>query len=161
MNRRYWLPCSVGALLALKGAGGKSEGALVVIVNRSNRLDSLSRSQLRYLFLRNVSRWPWGQEAEPIDLPAHDVTRQEFTREVLLTTEAQLGTYWIGQRATYGLRPPAMVRDAATAKDHGQTMNINVVRGPAPGQFRATRFLPEADFLVQAAAGQRSLELVL
>ena len=49
-------------------------------------------------------------------LPAHDTIRREFTREVLRTTEAQLEIYWIDQRATHGLTPPAVVREPSAAK---------------------------------------------
>jgi hypothetical protein len=42
---------------------------IVVIVHRSNPVLSLTRSQLRFLFLRLISYWPWGGIVVPVDLP--------------------------------------------------------------------------------------------
>jgi hypothetical protein len=87
-----------------------------VIVHPSNRYDALSRSKVSYLFLRKVSRWPWGAEVAPADLAAHEPIRREFVQEVLRLTEEQLGAYWIDQRATRGVSPPIEVLNAAAAK---------------------------------------------
>ena len=116
MTRRFYFRFTLALLAALPGSTQKRPNEVVVIVHPSNRFDSLSRSQLNYLYFRKVSRWPWGAEAEPIDLPANDTVRREFTRELLRTAEAHLDTYWIDQRATHGLTPPAVVPDPAAAK---------------------------------------------
>ena len=110
----FGLACMI--LLALAGADAKREEQFVVIVNPSNHFDTLSRSKLSFLFLRKVSRWPWGAEVDPIDLPQHDLARAEFTRRVLGTTEDWLTNYWIDQKATRGVNPPVEVRDVAAAK---------------------------------------------
>jgi len=116
MTRRHWFNVVLSALMAPRSPGGTREGEFVVIVHRSNRFDALSRSRLSFLFLRKVSRWPWGAEVEPIDLPSHWAARREFTRQVLRTTEEQLAEYWIDQRATRGVISPARVLNAAAAK---------------------------------------------
>jgi hypothetical protein len=115
MTRRCWLRLALGALPALARAG-KREEDFVVIVHRSNQFDALTRSKLSFLFLRKVSRWPWGAEADPIDLKPGEPARREFTRKVRRTTEEQLDEYWIDQRATRGVVPPTQVANAAAAK---------------------------------------------
>ena len=87
-----------------------------MIVHPSNRFEALSRSKVRYLFLRKVSRWPWGAEVAPLDLPEGEPIRRAFVREVLGFSEEQRADYWIDQRATRGVSPPLQVRDAAAAK---------------------------------------------
>src|ERR1700674_464772 len=114
--KRFCFTLALVFLLALGSADGKREEKFVVIVNSSNRFDALSRSKLSYLFLRKVSRWPWGAEVDPIDLKAQEPARQQFTKEVLGTTEEQLAQYWIDQRVTRGVGPPVEARDVATAK---------------------------------------------
>jgi hypothetical protein len=69
-----------------------------------------------YLFLRKVSRWPWGAEAAALDLAEDEPIRREFVQKVLRMSEEQLAEYWIDQRATRGVSPPAQVRDAAAAR---------------------------------------------
>ena len=88
----------------------------MVIVHLSNRFDALSRSKASYLFLRRVSRWPWGAEVAALDLAEGEPIHREFVQQVLRMTEEQLAEYWIDQRATRGVSPPPQVRDAAAAK---------------------------------------------
>ena len=72
----------------------------MVIVHPSNRFEALSRSKVGYLFLRKVSRWPWGAEVAPVDLAADGPIRREFVQQALRMSEEQLAEYWIDQRAT-------------------------------------------------------------
>jgi hypothetical protein len=113
VTRRTWLLLVSGVLLARPVLA--KDDAFVVIVHPSNQFDALARSKLSLLFLRKVSRWPWGAEVEPIDL-ANPSVRLDFTRLVLKTTEQDLDQYWIDQTATRGLRRPTQVRTAAEVK---------------------------------------------
>jgi hypothetical protein len=116
MTRRESLRFAAGVVVAPAAAFGKHDEAFVVIVHPSNRFDTLSRSKLSFLFLRKVSRWPWGAEVFPIDVAANPSTRREFTEQVLRTTEEKLAEYWIDQRATRGVGPPIQVPGALAAK---------------------------------------------
>jgi DNA-binding transcriptional LysR family regulator len=116
MTRRFCFSLALVFLLAVSNANGKHEEKFVVIVNPSNHFDALSRSKLSFLYLRKVSRWPWGAEVDPIDLRAQEPARRQFTRDVLGTTEEQLAQYWIDQRITRGVGPPTEARDVAAAK---------------------------------------------
>jgi hypothetical protein len=116
MTRREYLSLVAGVALAPAVARGKHDEAFVVIVHPSNRFDALSRSKLTFLFLRKVSRWPWGAEVFPIDVAANRSMRREFTEQVLRTTEEKLAEYWIDQRATRGVSPPMQVPGGTAAK---------------------------------------------
>jgi hypothetical protein len=116
MTRRQCIGLAASVFWASRQAFGSHKEEFVVIVHPSNRFDSLSRSKLSYAFLRKVSRWPWGAEVAPADLAANEPIRREFVQQVLQMTEEELAGYWIDQRATRGVSPPAEVRDAAAAK---------------------------------------------
>jgi hypothetical protein len=116
VTRRDWFLFVFGALLARPAIAQAKEGEFVVIVHPSNRFDSLTRSKLSFLFLRKVSRWPWGAEVVPIDLAPDQPVRLEFTRLVLKTTGPDLDQYWIDQTATRGVGRPVQVSSAAEAK---------------------------------------------
>jgi hypothetical protein len=115
VTRRTWLLVLSGVLLAPPEIVLGKDDAFVVIVHPSNQFDALARSKLSLLFLRKVSRWPWGAEVEPIDLVTPSV-RLDFTRLVLKTTERDLDQYWIDQTTTRGLSRPIRVRTAEEAK---------------------------------------------
>jgi hypothetical protein len=116
MNRRQSIRVAIGLLLAFLQTLGRGKEEFVVIVNSSNQFDSLSRTKVSYVFLRKVSRWPWGAEAAPANLPTSEPTRQEFLQQVLRMNEGLLAEYWIDQRATRGISPPTEVRDPAAVK---------------------------------------------
>jgi hypothetical protein len=97
-------------------AAGKAGDPLVVIVHPSNRFDALSRSKVSYLFLRRVSRWPWGAEVAPVELLNPSKVRGDFLGQVLRMTEEQLQAYWIDQRTTRGVSPPVQVADGTSVK---------------------------------------------
>ena len=116
MTRRHYLRMGAIVFWALRQARGRLKEEFVVIVHPSNRFDALSRSKVSYLFLRKVSRWPWGAEVAPADLAANEPIRRDFVHQVLRMTEEQLAELWIDQRATRGVVPPVEVRDATAAK---------------------------------------------
>jgi hypothetical protein len=116
MTRRQYLRLAAGVLWASRQALGSLKEELVVIVHPSNRFDTLSRTKISYVFLRKVSRWPWGAEVAPADLAASQPMHREFVQQVLRMNEEQLADYWIDLRATRGISPPVVVRDTAAAK---------------------------------------------
>jgi ABC-type phosphate transport system substrate-binding protein len=97
-------------------ATGKAGDSFVVIVHPSNRFETLSRSKVSYLFLRRVSRWPWGAEVTPVELSNHHKVHGEFVAQILRTSEEQLEAYWIDQRTTRGVSPPVQVNDVSSVK---------------------------------------------
>jgi ABC-type phosphate transport system substrate-binding protein len=107
---------ALGSLLATCHAFAGDKGTFVVIVNKSNQFDVLSRARVEYLFLRKVSRWPWGAEVFPIDLETPATVCRDFTSQVLRTTERELANYWIDQRMTRGVVPPSKVASVADVK---------------------------------------------
>ena len=115
MTRRCF-HLALGNLLATCYALAGDKGTFVVIVNTSNQFDVLSRARVQYLFLRKVSRWPWGAEVFPIDLETPATARRDFTGQVLHTTERELASYWIDQRMTRGVAPPGLVASVAEVK---------------------------------------------
>ena len=97
-------------------ATGKAGDSLVMIVHPSNRFETLTRSKVSYLFLRRVSRWPWGAEVAPVQLSNPSKVRGDFLAQVLRMTEEQLEAYWIDQRTTRGVSPPAQIPDVLSVK---------------------------------------------
>ena len=116
MTRQICFVIALALLAAIWCSGRAPQEEFVVIVNPSNHFDALSRSKLSFLFFRKVSRWPWGAEAQPIELEPRSPARHWFVVQVMQTTEEQLSDYWIDQTATRGLSRPIRVADAAAAK---------------------------------------------
>jgi hypothetical protein len=116
MTRRQYLQFAISACWARASAGGPRNPEFAVIVHPSNRFDELSRAKVSFLFLRKVSRWPWGAEVEPIEIASPVKLRRVFAEQVLHTTDEQLSAYWIDERATRGASPPVQMATPAAAK---------------------------------------------
>ena len=115
--RRTWLLTIVPLLLfSLEITPGENATDYVLIVNKANKVDSLSVSKLRFIYRRKVSRWPWGAEILPLDLPEQSPVRQQFSTSILGAAVDQLTIYWIDQKVTRNVNPPARVPTAEAAK---------------------------------------------
>ena len=66
----------------------------VVIVNKSNNVSGLSKSQVSRMFLKKVFTWKDGTSVKPIDLtPGHKV-RQSFSQEIHGRNVYSIKNYW-------------------------------------------------------------------
>ena len=95
---------------------GETAEKYVVIVNKANRIDSLTSSKLRFIYQRKVSRWPWGAEILPLDLPEQSPVRHRFASSVLGSSIEDLAVYWIDQKITRNVNPPTRVSTPNAAK---------------------------------------------
>lgn len=113
MTRREAILSMTGGLEPLRVQAGSAP--FVLIVHPSNRFEQLSRSKVALLFLGKVSRWPWGAEAEPVDLAGNAAARASFLRLVLRMSSEAFAEHWIEQRTGRGISPPTVAATAADA----------------------------------------------
>ena len=119
MRVAFAIATLVVVLWAAASTSGASPGQgrqFVVIVNKQNQLNELSVGKLKTIFLRRISRWPWGAAVHPVDLPEGSALRRDFAREVLDSTLAELGVYWIDQKATRNINPPVVASSVEAVK---------------------------------------------
>ena len=106
MRRNRLLVIVLLLLLFPADTPGESEEEYVLIVNKVNKVDSLTKSKLRFIYSRKVSRWPWGAEIVPLDLPEQSRIRQRFSIAMLGSSVDELAIYWIEQKVTRNVNPP-------------------------------------------------------
>ncbi len=101
--------------MASAGAVSNDKG-FVIIVNKANPVASLKRPKVAATFMRQVSRWPFGAEIVPIDLPEKSAIHAAFLKTILKTSLDDLKAYWIDQKLTHNIDPPMRVADPAEAR---------------------------------------------
>ena len=85
----------LAGLLALTADPAPSPAQdFAVIVNVSNPISTLSKDEVAKLFLKKTISWSSGQSASPVELPVTAKVREEFAREVLNKSVAQVRSYW-------------------------------------------------------------------
>jgi len=66
----------------------------VVIVNKSNNVASLSKSQVSRMFLKKVFTWKDGSPVKPIDLIPDSPVRKAFSQEIHGRNVYSIKNYW-------------------------------------------------------------------
>lgn len=85
----------------------------VVVVNPSNPVSSLPRSDASRLFLRTTTLWPSGEHVKPVDLPKGSPVRTAFTKEVLGRSPGAIDQFWTQSVFSGRAVPPPEKRNDA------------------------------------------------
>ena len=103
------------AVLAISDTSIAAEtSGYVVIVNSDVRIGELDRDFVRDIYLKKTIEWGGGTTIHPIDLSAPFAVRDQFVRDVLHKTPAQLKNYW-NQQIFSGKGVPPPETDSAAA----------------------------------------------
>ncbi len=91
---------------------GKKADSFKVIAHPDVPVDSISREDLKLIFLLKLDSWPSGVEIKPVDLISSSDTRVHFTKIVHRKTVSALKTYW-KREMFYGrsVPPPTKLSD--------------------------------------------------
>jgi hypothetical protein len=86
---------------------GQAQDAYRVIVNVSNPIEALTRSEAARLFLTRTT-WDSGEPAQAVDLAPDSPVREEFCRDVLGMTVTAALQQW---KRNAGEAPPSVATD--------------------------------------------------
>jgi ABC-type phosphate transport system substrate-binding protein len=88
---------------------------IVLVVNKSNPVSSLSAQDAKMIYLGNKKSWDNGEKITLYSQYDYAV-REDFTGKVLNKTGQQFATYWKKALFTGTGRPPIEVKDDAEMK---------------------------------------------
>lgn len=95
----------VAFLLALMPLAASAE-SIVVVVNPSSGVETLSRNDVINIFLGSFRQLPSGIPALPVDLPQGDAARAEFYRLLVGKNPSEINAYWSRLIFSGKTRPP-------------------------------------------------------
>jgi ABC-type phosphate transport system substrate-binding protein len=102
----------IAAIAALQLPRAAAQEALAVVVSASRPIEAVDAQTLALMFMRKKERWPDGRRVQPVNLPADDPLRHQFSMAVLQQTPAGLDDYW-NEQYFHGVLPPHVVRSQA------------------------------------------------
>lgn len=117
-HRRTWVS-TIALAIGLATLGALAFGAnpshaqspsFLVIVHPSNGVSSLSRNEVRNMFLRRTRQWPDGTSVEPVDQAASSDVREAFSRAVHGRSATSVASHW-RQQVFSGRGVPPPVRN--------------------------------------------------
>jgi hypothetical protein len=118
VGRLLTLVSLVGILVFATFAHGDTNAhapRIAIVVGRHSIVDAVSQDTLRDVYLRRQRVWAEGARAIPVNLPAGNPVREQFSRIVLGRSTQQLGPYW-NARYFEGIMPPAVLPSAAAIR---------------------------------------------
>ncbi len=110
-------------LVGIEGMADPEEAnvrVVAVVTHLDNEVDSVPRSELARMFLKQQTTWPNGERCIPIDQRGENSIRKEFSRIVLLRSVYEMKRYWMQETMTGNARPPVSLESAATVKKYVQ-----------------------------------------
>ncbi|WP_150911519.1 phosphate ABC transporter substrate-binding protein [Marinobacter halotolerans] len=113
LKRPNRLALVAAAVLVLLGATAHAE--LVIIVHPGGP-DSITRQQVRDIYLNRSSQMPDGQRAVAFELPAGNSMRDDFNELITERSDAWLKTFWARQVLTGKGQPPTEISSASGMK---------------------------------------------
>lgn len=82
-----------------------------VIVNDANAASTMSANEVSQLFLKQVTRWPNGQTAVPVDQADNSAVREAFSQAVHRRSTSAVEAFW--QRQIFSGRAVPPVKKAS------------------------------------------------
>jgi len=144
----------VAVVLALGASASGDDVGFAVIVNSSNPVTSLTRSQLSSIFLKQESAWPDGQVIVPVDQEESSPVRTEFSRVVMKRPVAAVKSFWQKQIFSGAAVPPV---EKASSED--VAIYVSTVRG-AVGYVGVVLALSSGKAVVRLPSGVKVVRLV-
>lgn len=106
---------AIGLAAALMMLGPLASAELVIIVHPGGP-DSITKQQVRNIYLNRSSQMPDGQRAVAFELPSGNSMRDEFNEPITERSDAWLQSFWSRQVLTEKGQPPTEVSSASGMK---------------------------------------------
>lgn len=100
--------------LPCRPCSAAGDETLAVIVAPEYVTKSMSKSELALIFWRKKLYWGNGQRIRPVNLPAENVTRHQFSKRILGSLPESQSGYWNGLYY-HGVSPPYVVHSSEAA----------------------------------------------
>lgn len=94
-----------------------SSSELVLVVNKDNPTEALSRSQVIDLYMGKYVAFPDGSKAVPVDIEDDVETRSKFYDSLIGMPLARVNAYWSKVKFSGRARPPTQQKDEKAILD--------------------------------------------
>ena len=87
----------------------------VVVVNKSNAINTLSKREIIDIYMGRYLTFPDGETSKPLDLPAQSALKNDFYLKLVNKDEQKINAYWARLLFSGRAKPPtpsASVEDA-------------------------------------------------
>jgi len=121
VNRKSKISLAALIILGTVMAAGYARSAfaeVAVVVNKANPATTVTKGALGRYFLKKTTMWDTDIKIAPVDLPATDPVREEFSRTILGRTPRGVESHWISQSLLGGKSAPEVVNNSTLVKKY-------------------------------------------
>ncbi len=115
MNKQWTV--ILAALAGLLWLGSAVAGGVVVVAADSG-VDSMSKAQVKAVFMGKKKKLPDGSPAVPVNQPEGSPLYSAFNQKVLGKSDAKIKQYWSARMFSGKGNPPKTVKDDAAVIEH-------------------------------------------
>ncbi len=103
--------------LGIVGREARAENPLdlLIVANSTVPIDTITKDDLKQIFLKQRQTWPGGQKIIPLHVKGNPELRNRFRKIVLAMTAAKEKDYWEDQKMRSGLKDPPELKDVLKA----------------------------------------------
>ena len=83
---------------------------LVVVVNKHNKINTLSKRQVIDIYMGRYGTFPDGETVQPLDLPAQSQLKNDFYLKLVNQDESKINAYWARLLFSGRAKPPETVK---------------------------------------------------
>ena len=100
--------------LPISSPRAESQDDILIVANRSLKIDTISKEELKAIFLKKRSLWSTGEKAIPIH-SKNVKLREQFLLNVLNLNIDSEETYWQNEKIRSGDTPPPVIHNTLKA----------------------------------------------
>jgi len=103
---------------------------LVVVVNKSNPINALSKREVIDIYMGRYVTFPDGESAKPFDLPAKSQLKNDFYLKLVNQNERKINAYWARVLFSGRAKPPESVESINEVLSHLQYSEFSIAYIP-------------------------------
>jgi len=92
--------------LSASETAADAPGEFLIIANKSVKVNSISKAQLRQIFMKRQESWPDGSRVVPINAKIGSPLRSSFVKEIIGMSSSEEKYYWEKEKIRSGVKPP-------------------------------------------------------
>jgi ABC-type phosphate transport system substrate-binding protein len=105
--------------------------AFVVVVNKNNPIESLSKREVIDIYMGRFLTFPGGEHLQPLDLPSQSSLKNDFYVSLVNQDERKIKAYWARLLFSGRAKPPETVDSIAAILAKVEEINQAIAYIPA------------------------------
>ncbi len=110
--------CLMAVIPATLLTSAQTEAGYRIVVHPDNPGATITKKELKNIFLKRMAKWSHGEPIVPVDLSLDSSVRKAFTRDIHKRSTTSINAYWQKKLFSGKGVPPSTFREEAAVLDY-------------------------------------------